>query len=315
MFASRKWEERDIESGFCSHCVTWTEHTRQETSWLPGIWRSAYKCSSCGQRTLACINDCGAAAKGDWYWDDHFCLQCEGTIVSWPSHGVSHWPAGSSSRSADPVLHRGGEGRISSDEAIAAAMSGFELLMDCLASPAADTELMASVASSVEDSKKQLENVINRTENEDALQRLLEMHTNLDRALMQYADRAPASRPEVTGADGEQDFQGPRGSLAAAESRASQQASRGKAAPKPRPSPAGAEDIDQKQNRGALPEEKAAVAAPARSTWSDEARQQFATSMQDSVSITMNAPVAAPSLVCAPALLLQAAAVDDGEES
>ena len=193
-------------------------------------------------------------------------------------------------------------------------MSGFELLMDCLASPAADTELMASVASSVEDSKKQLENVINRTENEDALQRLLEMHTNLDRALMQYADRAPASRPEVTGADGEQDFQGPRGSLAAAESRASQQASRGKAAPKPRPSPTGAEDIGKKQNKGALPEEKTAVAAPARSTWSDEARQQFATSMQDSVSIMMNAPVAAPSLVCAPALLLQAAAVDDGEE-
>ena len=235
--------------------------------------------------------------------------------MSWPSHGVSHWPAGSSSRSADPVLHRGGEGRISSDEAIAAAMSGFELLMDCLASPAADTELMASVASSVEDSKKQLENVINRTENEDALQRLLEMHTNLDRALMQYADRAPASRPEVTGADGEQDFQGPRGSLAAAESRASQQASRGKAAPKPRPSPTGAEDIGEQQNKGALPEENAAVAAPARSTWSDEARQQFATSMQDSVSIMMNAPVAAPSLVCAPALLLQAAAVDDGEES
>jgi hypothetical protein len=52
-----------------------------------------------GKRTLACVNDCGAAAKGDWHWDDHYCLQCEGTIVSWPTSGASYWPSASSSES------------------------------------------------------------------------------------------------------------------------------------------------------------------------------------------------------------------------
>lgn len=28
-----------------------------------------------------------ALPTGDWHWDDHFCLQCEGTIVSWPYPG------------------------------------------------------------------------------------------------------------------------------------------------------------------------------------------------------------------------------------
>jgi hypothetical protein len=126
-----RWDDREIESGWCSHCVTMSEHTREQITWLPGLWRSAYKCNACGEyrlqprallaeprctlladvlgicccagaragkRTLPCVNDCGAAAKGDWHWDDHYCLLCEGTIVSWPSSGTSLWPSSSAPR-------------------------------------------------------------------------------------------------------------------------------------------------------------------------------------------------------------------------
>eukprot|EP00290_Baffinella_frigidus_P050606 CAMPEP_0180406690 /NCGR_PEP_ID=MMETSP0989-20121125/41312_1 /TAXON_ID=697907 /ORGANISM="non described non described, Strain CCMP2293" /LENGTH=60 /DNA_ID=CAMNT_0022410447 /DNA_START=66 /DNA_END=245 /DNA_ORIENTATION=- len=55
----------------------------KERTWLPG-WRSIYECTACNKRTLPCVNECGAASKGDWFWDDHYCLQCEGVIVSWP---------------------------------------------------------------------------------------------------------------------------------------------------------------------------------------------------------------------------------------
>ena len=43
-----KWDDREVERGWCSHCVTLTEHTRQELTWLTGVWRSSYKCNSCG---------------------------------------------------------------------------------------------------------------------------------------------------------------------------------------------------------------------------------------------------------------------------
>lgn len=53
-------------------------------------------------------------------------------------------------------------------------------------------ELLESVAKSVEESKKQLETVINRCEDEDALRRLLEVHTDLDSGLQQYKERRAA---------------------------------------------------------------------------------------------------------------------------
>lgn len=57
-----RWRDRETERGWCSHCVSHTEHTRAERSWLPG-WRSIYVCGACRQRTVACIHNCGAAAK------------------------------------------------------------------------------------------------------------------------------------------------------------------------------------------------------------------------------------------------------------
>eukprot|EP00961_Rhodomonas_salina_P286262 3867928-Rhodomonas_salina.3 len=60
----QRWDDRDLEQGWCSHCVRRTEHKLKEKTWLPGLWRSIYECKGCKKRTVPCINDCGAAAKG-----------------------------------------------------------------------------------------------------------------------------------------------------------------------------------------------------------------------------------------------------------
>ena len=37
------------------------------------VWIPRDSCSGCGKRTLACMNNCGAATRGDVLWDNHFC--------------------------------------------------------------------------------------------------------------------------------------------------------------------------------------------------------------------------------------------------
>ena len=37
------------------------------------VWTTRDSCSGCGKRTLACMNNCGAATRGDVLWDNHFC--------------------------------------------------------------------------------------------------------------------------------------------------------------------------------------------------------------------------------------------------
>ena len=74
----------------------------------------------------------------------------------------------------------------------------------------ADVELLDSVAKSVEESKKQVETLINRTEEEDALRRLLDVHTDLDSGLQQYKERRSALK-----GSGGAEAQGPREVLAA----------------------------------------------------------------------------------------------------
>ena len=74
----------------------------------------------------------------------------------------------------------------------------------------AEVELLDSVAKSVEESKKQVETLINRTEEEDVLRRLLDVHTDLYSGLQQYKERRSALK-----GSGGAEAQGPRDVLAA----------------------------------------------------------------------------------------------------
>ena len=66
---SVRWDDREMERGWCSHCVTLSEHAREQITWLPGLWRSAYKCNACGEyrlqpRALIAEPRCRAALFG-----------------------------------------------------------------------------------------------------------------------------------------------------------------------------------------------------------------------------------------------------------
>ena len=65
---SVQWDDREVERGWCSHCVTLTEHTREQMTWLPGLWRSAYKCNSCGVSLAACAAGAPPAAERALFW-------------------------------------------------------------------------------------------------------------------------------------------------------------------------------------------------------------------------------------------------------
>lgn len=51
---------------------------------MPSSWTHAFdcRCTGCKQKTVPCVNACGAAAKGDVLWDNHFCSLCEGEIYT-----------------------------------------------------------------------------------------------------------------------------------------------------------------------------------------------------------------------------------------
>eukprot|EP00292_Cryptomonas_paramecium_P032885 CAMPEP_0113711536 /NCGR_PEP_ID=MMETSP0038_2-20120614/30822_1 /TAXON_ID=2898 /ORGANISM="Cryptomonas paramecium" /LENGTH=78 /DNA_ID=CAMNT_0000637825 /DNA_START=1 /DNA_END=233 /DNA_ORIENTATION=+ /assembly_acc=CAM_ASM_000170 len=46
------------------------------------------------------MNNCGAAARGDPLWDNHFCALCDGEIVAWPSEFRWNQPTGAARRSS-----------------------------------------------------------------------------------------------------------------------------------------------------------------------------------------------------------------------
>jgi len=56
---------------------------------LPGF-RSTYHCDACQNRSVPCMNMCGAAAKGSWFWDAHYCLVCGGTILCTCFYACTH---------------------------------------------------------------------------------------------------------------------------------------------------------------------------------------------------------------------------------
>ena len=271
------WRDRELERGWCSHCVSQTEHTLVEKSWLPG-WRSVYTCGACRQRTVACIYNCGAAAKasplpraldgGMWgeiscaqrecSWvpafypsaapahlrfcsccaDDYSCLVCRSTIVAWPGTRANQRGQGEGEaeggvlqqvdRALNPTVRsyvkertartylrehmrntyiEREEGLLSIDEAISAATSGAEVLVECdLAKDAADKELLAAVAHSVSRSLECLEVHIGRTSEEDALNRLLQSHSEVSEKLAAYKrlteDRHAAAASQGSAAAG-----------------------------------------------------------------------------------------------------------------
>lgn len=72
-------------TAWCSHCCRYGDHMMTERS---TVVRCAYRCMHCEDRTLPCRNECGAMARGHWWYDEEFCLLCDGTLDSWPCVGL-----------------------------------------------------------------------------------------------------------------------------------------------------------------------------------------------------------------------------------
>lgn len=297
----QRWDDRDLEQGWCSHCVRRTEHKLKEKTWLPGLWRSIYECKGCKKRTVPCINDCGAAAKGDWHWDDHFCLQCEGTIVSWPYPGGPwHETQGGvppRAQARNNRTARGGgrtqENLPSAEDALRGAQSSLEVLRDCLDASTEDNDMLRQVSNAAQRDRDLLQKLVERTEDETKLAQLLETHTELVVVLDSYKTLYP---PSSGGA-------APAGSaaaaLAAAENRLASNAARGRPAARigqPTTPTAGEPGTPV----GADPQAAAAAAASLTAGWSAEAREAFRGKMEQSLADQAAAPSLKPYPVSAP---------------
>lgn len=159
--------------------------------------------------------------------DDYGCLVCRNTIVAWPGTRANSRQDGEEAgllhqvdRALNPTVRSyvkertarnylrehmrnvssdSNGGLLSMEEAICAATSGAEILVENdLAADTADKELLAAVAHSVRRSLECLEVHIGRTTEEDALHRLLETHSQVSEKLAAYRRLTEDRRAEAT---------------------------------------------------------------------------------------------------------------------
>jgi hypothetical protein len=161
--------------------------------------------------------------------DDYSCLVCRQTIIAWPGtresgHGRSENEEGGVLEQIDRALNptvksyikertarnylrehlraaatdESGPALLSIDEAICAATSGAEVLVDCdLAADHADRELLAAVAHYVSRSLQSIEVHIGRTSEEETLHRLLQTHAEVSEKLTAYKRHTEDRRGEA----------------------------------------------------------------------------------------------------------------------
>ena len=259
------------------------------------------------------MNDCGAAAKGDWFWDDHFCLQCEGVIVAWPYstdvRGTAARTPHSGIAQRARAAHREGRRAPTAEEVLSAGGAVLSLLQDCLAADGEpDPDVLSHVLGTGEATRRDVEYLVQRppapgVNSEETLSRLLDLHTVLAVSLEAARSRQAAVEPSRHSAQAGSEN---TASLAAAEARLETESNRG------RPAKMGvvasgnggggaARNAESDgTNRGTDATEPAATAS---SGWSADARAAFEARIGQGLAEAGSAPRQKPAPVGAPAVM------------